>query len=89
VPDLPQQHDWKIHAPVQPRKLVAVELDTARLVQEEREVTVIVLDAAAAIDWLLQKSAEQRIEKRIYSHTESAKQRGVKRSRDALGRSSL
>jgi predicted nucleic acid-binding protein len=32
---------------------------------------VIVLDASAAIDWLLQTSAGQRIEKRIYSHNES------------------
>jgi predicted nucleic acid-binding protein len=32
---------------------------------------VIVLDASAAIDWLLQTSAGQRIEKRIYSHHES------------------
>ena len=33
--------------------------------------TVIVLDASAALDWLLQTSAGQRIEKRIYSHHES------------------
>jgi predicted nucleic acid-binding protein len=32
---------------------------------------VIVLDASAAIDWLLQTSVGQRIEKRIYSHNES------------------
>jgi predicted nucleic acid-binding protein len=32
---------------------------------------VIVLDASAAIDWLLQTSAGQRIEQRIYSHNES------------------
>jgi predicted nucleic acid-binding protein len=32
---------------------------------------VIVLDASAAIDWLLQTSAGQRIEQRIYSHSES------------------
>jgi predicted nucleic acid-binding protein len=32
---------------------------------------VIVLDASAAIDWLLQTAAGQRIEKRIYSHHES------------------
>jgi predicted nucleic acid-binding protein len=32
---------------------------------------VIVLDASAAVDWLLQTSAGQRIEKRIYSHNES------------------
>jgi predicted nucleic acid-binding protein len=32
---------------------------------------VIVLDASAAIDWLLQTTAGQRIEKRIYSHNES------------------
>jgi predicted nucleic acid-binding protein len=32
---------------------------------------VIVLDASAAIDWLLQTSAGQRIEKRIYLHNES------------------
>jgi predicted nucleic acid-binding protein len=32
---------------------------------------VIVLDASAAIDWLLQTVAGQRIEKRIYSHHES------------------
>jgi len=32
---------------------------------------VIVLDASAAIDWLLQTSAGQRIEKRIYAHRES------------------
>jgi len=32
---------------------------------------VIVLDASAAIDWLLQTSAGQRIEKRIYSYHES------------------
>jgi predicted nucleic acid-binding protein len=32
---------------------------------------VIVLDASAALDWLLQTSAGQRIEKRIYSHHES------------------
>jgi predicted nucleic acid-binding protein len=32
---------------------------------------VIVLDASAAVDWLLQTSAGQHIEKRIYSHNES------------------
>jgi predicted nucleic acid-binding protein len=32
---------------------------------------VIVLDASAAIDWLLQTAAGQRIERRIYSHNES------------------
>jgi len=32
---------------------------------------VIVLDASAAIDWLLQTTAGQRIERRIYSHSES------------------
>jgi predicted nucleic acid-binding protein len=32
---------------------------------------VIVLDASAAVDWLLQTSAGQRIEKRIYSPKES------------------
>lgn len=32
---------------------------------------MIVLDASAALDWLLQSSAGQRIESRIYSHNES------------------
>jgi predicted nucleic acid-binding protein len=32
---------------------------------------MIVLDASAAIDWLLQTAAGQRIERRIYSHHES------------------
>jgi len=32
---------------------------------------MIVLDASAAVDWLLQTSAGQQIEKRIYSHHES------------------
>jgi len=32
---------------------------------------VIVLDASAALDWLLQTAAGQRIERRIYSHHES------------------
>ena len=32
---------------------------------------MIVLDASAAVDWLLQTSAGQRIEKRIYAHNES------------------
>jgi predicted nucleic acid-binding protein len=32
---------------------------------------VIVLDASAAIDWLLQTTAGQQIEKRIYSRNES------------------
>jgi predicted nucleic acid-binding protein len=32
---------------------------------------VIVLDASAAVDWLLQTSAGQRIEKRIYAGKES------------------
>ena len=32
---------------------------------------MIVLDASAAVDWLLQTSAGQRIEKRIYSRSES------------------
>jgi predicted nucleic acid-binding protein len=32
---------------------------------------VIVLDASAAVDWLLQTSAGQRIEQRIYSRKES------------------
>jgi predicted nucleic acid-binding protein len=32
---------------------------------------VIVLDASAAIDWLLQTAAGKRIEQRIYSHNES------------------
>ena len=32
---------------------------------------MIVLDASAAIDWLLQTAAGQRIEKRIFSHGES------------------
>lgn len=32
---------------------------------------MIVLDASAALDWLLQTAAGQRIERRIYSHHES------------------
>jgi predicted nucleic acid-binding protein len=32
---------------------------------------VIVLDASAAVDWMLQTPAGQRIEKRIFSHNES------------------
>ena len=32
---------------------------------------MIVLDASATVDWLLQTSAGQRIEKRIYSHHET------------------
>jgi predicted nucleic acid-binding protein len=32
---------------------------------------MIVLDASAAIDWLLQTSAGQSIEKRIYSRNET------------------
>jgi predicted nucleic acid-binding protein len=32
---------------------------------------VIILDASAAVDWLLQTSAGQHIEKRIYSRNES------------------
>jgi predicted nucleic acid-binding protein len=32
---------------------------------------VIVLDASAVVDWLLQSSTGQRIESRIYSHNES------------------
>ena len=32
---------------------------------------MIVLDASAAVDWLLQTSAGQHIEKRIYSHHET------------------
>lgn len=32
---------------------------------------MIVLDASAAVDWLLQTSAGQHIEKRIYSHKET------------------
>ena len=32
---------------------------------------MIVLDASAAIDWLLQTAAGQRIERRTYSHSES------------------
>ena len=32
---------------------------------------MIVLDASAAIEWLLQTAAGQRIEQRIYSHRES------------------
>ena len=32
---------------------------------------MIVLDASAAIDWLLQTAAGQRIERRIYAHHES------------------
>ena len=32
---------------------------------------MIVLDASAAIDWLLQTAAGQRIEQRIFSHNES------------------
>ena len=32
---------------------------------------MIVLDASAAVDWLLQTSAGQHIDKRIYSHNES------------------
>jgi predicted nucleic acid-binding protein len=32
---------------------------------------VIVLDASAAVDWLLQTSAGRRIEQRIYSARES------------------
>ena len=32
---------------------------------------MIVLDASAAIDWLLQTAAGQRIERRIYAHNES------------------
>jgi predicted nucleic acid-binding protein len=32
---------------------------------------MIVLDASAAVDWLLQTSAGRRIEKRIYAHNET------------------
>lgn len=32
---------------------------------------MIVLDASAAVDWLLQTTAGQRIENRIYSHNDS------------------
>ena len=32
---------------------------------------MIVLDASAAVDWLLQTAAGQRIENRIYSHPET------------------
>jgi len=32
---------------------------------------MIVLDASAAVDWLLQTTAGQRIENRIYSHSET------------------
>ena len=32
---------------------------------------MIVLDASAAVDWLLQTSSGMRIEKRIYAHSES------------------
>jgi predicted nucleic acid-binding protein len=32
---------------------------------------MIVLDASAAVDWLLQTSAGQRIENRIYAHNET------------------
>ena len=32
---------------------------------------MIVLDASAAVDWLLQTSAGQHIEKRIYSQNET------------------
>ena len=32
---------------------------------------MIVLDASAAVDWLLQTSAGQRIEQRIYAHNET------------------
>lgn len=32
---------------------------------------MIVLDASAALEWLLQTSAGRRVEKRIYSHPES------------------
>ena len=32
---------------------------------------MIVLDASAAVDWLLQTSSGQRIEKRIYAHSET------------------
>ena len=32
---------------------------------------MIVLDASAAVDWLLQTAAGQRIEKRIYSRNET------------------
>ncbi len=53
------------------REPVSARIDTAQLVREEREVAVIVLDASAAVDWLLQTSAGKNIEKRIYSRNES------------------
>ncbi|MGA2416674.1 MAG: type II toxin-antitoxin system VapC family toxin [Candidatus Sulfotelmatobacter sp.] len=53
------------------RKPVALSLDTARLVRGSARSSVIVLDASAAIDWLLQTAAGRRIESRIYSRGES------------------
>src|SRR5208283_1556489 len=53
------------------RKPVALSLDTARLVRGRARSSVIVLDASAAIDWLLQTAAGRRIESRIYSRGES------------------
>ena len=53
------------------RKPVSAQIDTADLVREERAGAMIVLDASAAVDWLLQTSAGQSIEKRIYSRNET------------------
>jgi predicted nucleic acid-binding protein len=46
-------------------------VNEVRTQNRDRHVPVIVLDASAAIDWLLQTAAGQQVENRIYSWNES------------------
>jgi hypothetical protein len=51
------------------REPVGVQLETAHGAKRTRSA-VIVLDASATVDWMLQTAAGQCIEKRIFSHNE-------------------
>jgi predicted nucleic acid-binding protein len=53
------------------RKPVSAQIDTAHLGSRRARGAMMVQDASAAVDWLLQTSAGQHIEKRIYSHNET------------------
>jgi predicted nucleic acid-binding protein/plasmid stability protein len=67
----------ELRARLRRRKPVAAQLDTAPCAgrtcrkNAPHHERVIVLDATAAIDWLLQTSAGQRIDQSIFSHNES------------------
>ena len=53
------------------RKPVSAQIDTRSAGARRTRNAMIVLDASAAVDWLLQTSPGQRIDRRIYAHSET------------------